>query len=243
MSGTGPAKWQPVWEYEMATRFDISDNLIHFTRGNSINDAFTVLRTIIAERRLIAGNGMIKGGYRCVCFTEAPLMAFRRDFVSRIPFTRYFQFGLLFSKTWVYEHGGRPVIYQPEADFDLLPQELRWRHVRFELTGEQVVDFTWEREWRIRCTELAFSERDAVIVVPNQEWADALVRAHDEEQDIEIQQYSRVVDLQIAELWRESFGGMSCHFNKASGYNRVRCPRKPSNLEIECPQTLSRPQV
>ena len=64
--------------------------------GNSINDAFTVLRTIIAERRLIAGNGMIKGGYRCVCFTEAPLMAFRRDFVSRIPFTRYFQFGLLF---------------------------------------------------------------------------------------------------------------------------------------------------
>ena len=39
------------------------------------------------------------------------------------------------------------MIYQPEADFDLLPQELRWRHVRFELTGEQVVDFTWEREW------------------------------------------------------------------------------------------------
>ena len=135
------------------------------------------------------------------------------------------------------------MIYQPEADFYLLPQELRWRHVRFELTGEQVVDFTWEREWRIRCTELAFSERDAVIVVPNQEWADALVRAHDEEQDIEIQQYSRVVDLQIAELWRESFGGMSCHFNKASGYNRVRRPRKPSNLEIECPPTSSRPQV
>lgn len=38
----------------MATRFDISDYFIHFTRGNATSDAFTVLRTIIAERRLIA---------------------------------------------------------------------------------------------------------------------------------------------------------------------------------------------
>ena len=76
----------------MARRFDNSDNLIHFTRENSGGDAFTVLRTIIAERRLIAGSGLIWGGYRCVCFTEAPLSAFREDFIGRVPFTRYSQF-------------------------------------------------------------------------------------------------------------------------------------------------------
>jgi hypothetical protein len=88
----------------------------------------------------------------------------------------------------------------------MLPEELRWRHVRFELAGDQLVDFTWEREWRTRRAELRFSERDAVIVVPNAECVRALGRAHDEEQDIEIQQYSLVMDPEIADWWlREEF--------------------------------------
>jgi hypothetical protein len=59
------------------------------------------------------------------------------------------------------------VIYQPDSDFALLPEQLGWRHVRFDLTSEPVVDFTWEREWRIPCDQLPFSEAEAVIVVPN----------------------------------------------------------------------------
>ena len=98
------------------------------------------------------------------------------------------------------------MIYQPDNEFEMLPEELRWRHVRFELTGGQLVDFTWEREWCTRCAELRFSERDAVIIVPNAEWARALVRAHGEEQDIDIQQYSLVMDPEIADWWlREEF--------------------------------------
>jgi hypothetical protein len=189
----------------MGTRFDISDKLIHFTRGESPNDAFGRLRAIIRERRLIAGNSMIRGGYGCVCFTEAPLAAFTDVFVSRIPFTRYAPFGLMFEKTWVYGRGGRPVIYQPSTDFSLLPEALRWRHVRFELTGEQVIDFTWEREWRINCDELLFSPSEAVIVVPNDEWAVALLRSHDAEQDMDVELYSMVIERELAELWREPF--------------------------------------
>jgi hypothetical protein len=189
----------------MAERFDISDKLIHFTRGNPTEHAFTVLQRIIAERRLIAGNGMIRGGYQCVCFTEAPLSAFTEAFVHRVPFAGYSQFGLMFKKSWIYDHGGRPVIYQPDSDFNLLPEELRWRHVRYELTHERVVDFTWEREWRIQCDELQFSEAEAVVVVPDDDWANALLRSHDDEQDIDIQQYALVMDPQIAELWREDF--------------------------------------
>jgi len=130
----------------MAGRFDISEKLIHFTGGESPDDAFARLRAIIRDGRLVAGNRMIRGGYRCVCFTEAPLAAFAPAFVRLFPFTRYSQFGLMFEKKWIYECGGRPVIYQPDSDFHLLPEQLRWRHVRFEPIGEQVVDFTWERE-------------------------------------------------------------------------------------------------
>ena len=138
-------------QHQHASRFDISDCLIHFTKGESQEDAFARLRAIIDERRLIAGNYMVRGGYRCVSFTEAPIEAFVDPFVRRFPFTRYSQFGLMFHKPWVYDRGGRPVIYQPESDFDVLPEEFRWRHVRYEPTAEQIIDFTWEREWRIPC--------------------------------------------------------------------------------------------
>jgi len=67
----------------------------------------------------------------------------------------------MFPKSWVYDRGGRPVIYGPWSDFGILPEELRWRHVRYEPTGEQVIDFTWEREWRMRCDELPFSPAES----------------------------------------------------------------------------------
>jgi len=50
-------------------RFDISDKLIHFTKGESQEDAFAKLREIITERRLVAGNVMVRGSYRWVSFT------------------------------------------------------------------------------------------------------------------------------------------------------------------------------
>jgi hypothetical protein len=91
----------------VATRIDLSDKLIHFTKGNSGEDPFAVLQRIIAERRLIAGNGMIKGGYQCVCFTEAPISAITEAFVNRVQFARYSPFGLMFEKSWIYDCGGR----------------------------------------------------------------------------------------------------------------------------------------
>ncbi|MGA2595094.1 MAG: hypothetical protein ABSH32_34800 [Bryobacteraceae bacterium] len=199
-------RWQTVpTGYHMGGRFDLSDKLIHFVRGERAGDAFSTLRSIIQDCRLFGGNRMIRGGYRCVCFTEAPVAAFAADFVRQFPFTRYSQFGLMFEKSWIYERGGRPVIYQPGDDFDRLPEELRWRHVRFELSGEDVIDFTWEREWRIACDELSFTPADAAIVVPDGQWADALCQLHQIDQDMLVQQYSLVIDQQIAELWRDTF--------------------------------------
>jgi hypothetical protein len=190
----------------MAQRFDISDKLIHFTgSGEDLNGAFLRLRAILRDRKLTGGGGMIRGGYSCVCFTEAPLAAFAADFVARFPFSRYSQFGLMFEKNWIFERGGRPVIYQPSDDFDLLPEELRWRHVRYEPIGDKVIDWTWEREWRVCCSELAFTPADAVIVVPNEHWAIELRRSHDFDEDIDVELYAQVIDRHIAEIWRTAF--------------------------------------
>lgn len=133
----------------MSARPDLSNKLIHFTRGETYDGAFARLRAIMADCRLIGGIRMIRGGYTCVCFTEAPLPALARGFVNTTLFSRYSPFGIMFDKTWVYARGGRPVIYQPESDFNALPEDMRWRHVRYEPIADNPIDFSWEREWRI----------------------------------------------------------------------------------------------
>jgi hypothetical protein len=60
----------------------MSEQLIHLTSGESQEDAFATLRAIVGERRLIAGGRKTKGGYRCVCFTEAPPPKFYGVFAS-----------------------------------------------------------------------------------------------------------------------------------------------------------------
>ncbi|GAG63688.1 unnamed protein product, partial [marine sediment metagenome] len=34
-----------------------------------------------------------------------------------------------------------------DLEYDILPEELKYRHVRYELESD--IDFTWEREWRL----------------------------------------------------------------------------------------------
>jgi hypothetical protein len=189
----------------MPARADVSDKLIHFTKGSSWPEAFDTLRKITNDRRLIAGTYMIRGGYPCVCFTEAPLAAVSAAFLNDAFSSRYAPFGLMFDKSAVFDVGGRPVIYQPEDEYSSLPEVTRWRHVRFDLAGDSVVDFTWEREWRVRCDEFTFAPQHAVIVVPDYQWGDALVRAHRTEQRMRVEAYSTVLDHLIAEQFCEDF--------------------------------------
>jgi len=123
----------------MNVRLDISPYVVHFTGGASYEDALTNLLLMIGEGRIVGGAGLIRGGYRCVCFTEAPLPAIADGFVNEKAFTRYSPFGLMFDKTWLFARGGRPVIYQPDADYVALPEDMRWRHVRYE---PPQIDFT-----------------------------------------------------------------------------------------------------
>lgn len=120
-------------------------------------------------------------------------------FVNAGSFTRYSPFGLMFDKAWVYAQGARPVMYQPDADFDRLPEDMRWRHVRYEPSAAPPIDFTWEREWRLRCDELYFSPQDVVLVVPDAEWEAFVFGIWDSQQQLEAEAYSKILDQTIIE--------------------------------------------
>ena len=161
------------------SRVDISPYLVHFTSGENQEDAFRRLQKIIAERRLIAGRQYIKGNYACVCFSEAPLVILTGGLVNEEYYSRYSPFGIMVSKRWLFAQGGRPVIYESDQEYNDLPETYRWRHVLYELRENfSRVDFTWEREWRIKCDHLQFDEASAQIVLPDHKWAEQLIAEH-----------------------------------------------------------------
>jgi hypothetical protein len=190
------------------SRVDISPDLVHFTSGENQEDAFRRLQKIIAERRLIAGRQYIKGNYACVCFSEAPLTILAGGLVNEEYYSRYSPFGIMVSKRWLFAQGGRPVIYESDQEYNDLPETHRWRHVLYELREDEGffrVDFTWEREWRIRCDHLRFDEASAQIVVPNHKWAERLVGEHHQKEDDFVAQYRELIGEDIAEQYREEF--------------------------------------
>ena len=181
----------------------MTNYLVHFTSGDSLADAFDRFLTIVAECRLLGGCGMIRGSHLCVCLSEAPL-PLPNGLVNPDYYSRYSPFGLLFTKQWVFEQGGRPVIYQTGAEYDLLPEGLRWLHVRYE---PPVVDFTWEREWRVNCAELSFDPGVAALVLPSRDWVDQLIEDHDEREVAKCYWYAEALGLAEDEAWqyREGF--------------------------------------
>ncbi|KGP01108.1 hypothetical protein JT27_15025 [Alcaligenes faecalis] len=145
-------------------------------KGDSYEEAFDVLVKIVIEENLLAGTGMIKGGYKCVCFTESPINAFHKIK------GKYKPFGFAFTKSLMYSLGARPVIYQNELEYFDLPESLQWRHVRFDLVGPPIVDFTWEREWRLLADLVKLNPQDVRIILPSGDWREKLIDHFDFEQ-------------------------------------------------------------
>lgn len=120
-------------------RPDISPNVMHLIRGDTADDAFGVLRTIVKDKRLRCGTGFIRGSYCCVCFTEAPINQLR-DVLLRSKQLRGLQpSGVMIGKGYLFDLGGRPAIYQPDSEYELLPQSFRYRHVRYEPSGDSPI--------------------------------------------------------------------------------------------------------
>ncbi len=161
-------------------RRDLGNLLFHFTRTSKTDDktisASGILYSILKEGKLLGSSHFIKGNYNCVCFTESPIEELTAVFnLNQIASDeslrpRYDPYGIAVPKDWLFKKGGRPVIYQPDAEFDSLPEALRWRHVRYDGPSSKY-DFTWEREWRIWAEEIALDPNNTLVVVPTAEEA------------------------------------------------------------------------
>lgn len=190
----------------MSNRRDISDKLTHWTSGENEEEAFQRLCKIVKERLILGTSEKIKGEYKCVCFTEAPLTSLKDGLVNPDSYSRYSRFGIIFEKRQIFKLGGRPVIYQTDEEFEGLSEEYRWRHVRYEPNRDKPIDFTWEREWRIKCGALRFDPSNAGIVVKDENWAQRMISEHKTEQDFKVFQYSEMLDDEmLAEQYREPF--------------------------------------
>jgi len=179
-------------------RPDVADKVVHFTSGATHEEAYGRLRSIVSDCQLNASGDKIRGNHLCICFSEAPLNSLQHGLVNPSAYSRYSPFGVIFEKRWLFEKGGRPVIYQSDAEYAHLPEDLRWRHMRYE---PGTIDFTWEREWRIQCDSLPFAPHETGIVVPTREWAHRLEADHDSEQNYEVLQYSQIMDELLAEQY------------------------------------------
>lgn len=190
----------------MMKRLDITEDLVHFIKGAELADAFTTLQKILRERRMLGGTGFIRGQYPCVCFSEAPVgyLGYALTQPTLHP-VRYQPIGLIVAKSWLFDHGGRPIIYQNGAEFSELPEHLRWRHVRYEPNAHPPIDFTWEREWRIRTENLPIDPSCITIVLPTREIVDSLLRIHEQDQDYLSLQYVQIFDEITAWQLRDDF--------------------------------------
>jgi hypothetical protein len=115
----------------------------------------------------------VRGPYPAVCLTEQPLSAVL--VTRRCAGSRYSGFGIAYHKYALFHAGGRPVLYgskcmlgrrmkPDEPGYEEgkeiytggLPADLQYLWVRYEPavgdSGDYPIDFTWEREWRVKCS-------------------------------------------------------------------------------------------
>jgi hypothetical protein len=156
-------------------RDDVSERLIHLTRGESDQAAADAFLSIWKEETLRGASRCIKGAYQCICFSEAPITKLAHILADESHGMRYSSFGVMVGKKWLFEQGGRPVIYQPACEFELLHESQRFRHVTYEPPD---VDFTWEREWRIKTDELQLDPAAMTLVVPTRDWETWVLDQH-----------------------------------------------------------------
>lgn len=167
-----------LWRKRYIERSDLTTELVHLTRSTNEKSAIDVLYEIV-DSRMIRGSttasGFVVGDTPAVCFQDAPLSAvgqncwFEQTFRKTNDWAkkRYDPTGIMIQKTQVFTKGGRPVIYDITAEAKkYLPCDQWWRVVNIDLRGDNIVDWSHEREWRIP-KDLKFELSDIVLLFGN----------------------------------------------------------------------------
>lgn len=174
------------WGKRISRRSDISIGLVHLTKENEELNSFQVLMKILKEQKIVGSTNKIVNGHQrgficgndaVVCFQDVPLFSLSENILleqqmhSENPSSqiRYDAFGLRFNKRYIFQNGGRPVIYEKtNIAKSFLSQEEYWRIVKLDLDNdENIIDWTHEREWRIK-GDFKFSLSEAEILLSDQ---------------------------------------------------------------------------
>jgi hypothetical protein len=187
-------------------RPDVAPNLLHLLRGDTRSDAFDALRSVVDARCVSGSTQGIHDGSRCVSFAEAPIRQLRDVFRWGAGVDARLQpFGVLLGKDYLFALGGRPVIYQPDAEYEQLPESLRYRHVRYDPITTPPIDYTWEREWRLRADVLQLEPERCCIVVASEADRTALFIEHAEREELRLEALGPAVGGSLSDEMAESF--------------------------------------
>jgi len=190
-----------AWRNRITNRTDMAARITHLTKGSNDEKAFDSLWKILVEKRLIGSGkgGFVVGTERAVCFQEVPLagiaenLAYEDEMSDRL---RYSWFGLRFNKIRMYEAGARPVIYGKTEDLKAILSSIEfWRIVNLNLDRTSIIDWSHEREWRIKGDYL-FEYDDIEILVKDDHYYRKLIeKCIDEERTDIILQSHGIVSL------------------------------------------------
>ena len=150
-------------------RTDLSTKLIHLTRTVDGMSADKRFAKILSDKALLGSDKDVRGGFTVVAFTEAPISMLANVLANvEKQNMRYAPLGFMLDKQWLYERGGRPVIYESNTEFADLPDSKKHLHVRYEPNRDS--DYSWEREWRIKTDRLVIDPTVTTVIVPNRNW-------------------------------------------------------------------------
>lgn len=149
-------------------RPDLSPFLVHLTRRSERRSAYQNLLNILKTGRILGSDhsGFIRGPNKAACFMDIPLGNLKY-ILNESNRKRYEPYGVVLSKGWAYEKGCRPVLYlsRDECDDDIgVPRSQLWRVVRFDGVMAEEINWTHEREWRVKGSFQLPSKLRAVLV-------------------------------------------------------------------------------
>jgi hypothetical protein len=170
------------WVRRHHNRSDISIYLTHLTKGieGTDSNSIDVLIRILNERKLNGSSkasGFISGSNPAVCFQEAPLQGVCQNLMHEMTYReqlggkkRYSGNGLTFQKSYVYNKGGRPVIYEKSEEAKrFLSREEWWRIVSYDIGDDyRIIDWSHEREWRHK-GHMEFELSEAYVLLSKKE--------------------------------------------------------------------------
>lgn len=176
---------QPHYERALQ-RSDLSQWVVHFVRSHTritpqqLGNAGDTLNSIFREMMIRPSQLDFVTRYcpeGAACFYDAPPSVWP-EIVQTNPSNRQ-SIGIVVHKNALWQLGGRPVIYTENADPTYWPEAERYRIVRTDLgRSPQPVDWTHEREWRVRgglcLLQPQMNSTWWWPIVPNTEWLNYL---------------------------------------------------------------------